>query len=118
MFGKNLTAAMAILAFITCEPMAWGRLVIAVTTGQEHPERPAAVTAIQEYRILAQNATVASDDNEKSNSGSENRGSELESESAADEKDKSSNTKSKQLKPFVPSEKIPGEQAVDFPVDI
>ena len=109
---------MAILAFITWSPMALAKHVIVKAAEPGHPESPAAATVIQEFRFLAQNTNAASDDNQRSNSGSANRGSELESESAAEEKDKSSKTKSKQLKPFVPSEKIPGEQAVDFPVDI
>jgi len=33
-------------------------------------------------------------------------------------KDKNAPKKSKQLKPFIPSEKIPADQGVDFPYDI
>ena len=33
-------------------------------------------------------------------------------------KDKSATKKSKQLKPFIPSEKVPADQEVDFPYDI
>ncbi len=44
------------------------------------------------------------------------------SDSRLDSKEKdsqnSNETESKPLKPFVPSEEIPADQAVDFPVDI
>ncbi|MFC1813145.1 hypothetical protein ACFL03_10695 [Thermodesulfobacteriota bacterium] len=33
-------------------------------------------------------------------------------------KDKNAPKKSKQLKPFIPSEKVPADQGVDFPYDI
>jgi hypothetical protein len=68
--------------------------------------------------FMADNDNGTSEDKEKTTSGSETKGSEPESEPAADDKNKSSNAMSKPLEPFVPSEKIPGEQAVDFPVDI
>ena len=68
--------------------------------------------------VLAQNDKSTPEDKEKTTSGSETNDSGPESETANDDKNKSSNAKSKPLKPFVPSEKIPGDQAVDFPVDI
>jgi hypothetical protein len=68
----------------------------------------------QESIVLAQNDKTASENSEKSPSGSETDGSEA---AAGDEK-QSSEDKAKPLEPFVPSEKIPGDQAVDFPVDI
>ena len=68
--------------------------------------------------ILAEEDNRNPDDKEKATSGSETNGSGPESKSAAEEDNKSSEATSKPLKPFVPSEKIPGDQAVDFPVDI
>ena len=69
--------------------------------------------AIYAEQILwAQNDTGEKEKTESSKPGDDTQ----ESESAEDDKTKT--TKSKPLKPFVPSEKIPGEQAVDFPVDI
>jgi hypothetical protein len=73
---------------------------------------PDSRTIYPEQPFWAQNDTG---DSEKTESPKSNTGTK-ESESAED--DKSENSKSKPLKPFVPSEKIPGEQAVDFPVDI
>ena len=62
--------------------------------------------------LWAQNDTG---ENEKSESSKKDTDMK-KGESTDDGKDKAS--KSKPLKPFTPSEKIPGEQAVDFPVDI
>ena len=64
--------------------------------------------------FMADNDNGTSEDKEKSTSGSETNGSE----STDDDKKEASESTSKPLKPFAPSEKIPGEQAVDFPVDI
>ena len=72
----------------------------------------------QESIVLAANDNNKPDDTEKATSGSETKGSEIESKTTVEGKEKSSHTKPRPLKPFVPSEKIPAEQAVDFPVDI
>ena len=68
--------------------------------------------------VLAANDKSDPDGNDKSKSVANGQEPKPESEPAADDKSKSSKAKSKPLKPFVPSEKIPGGQAVDFPVDI
>jgi hypothetical protein len=68
--------------------------------------------------VLAVNENGNLDDQEKTTSGSESKSSDPESKSTTDDKKDATKEKSKPLKPFVPSEKIPGEQAVDFPVDI
>ena len=68
--------------------------------------------------VLAANDNNKPDDTEKATSGSETKGSEIESKTTVEGKEKSSNTKPRPLKPFVPSEKIPADQVVDFPVDI
>ena len=68
--------------------------------------------------VLAANDNSKPDDTEKTTSGSASKGSETESKTTVEGQEKSSNTKPRPLKPFVPSEKIPGDQAVDFPVDI
>ena len=73
---------------------------------------PATVSIYTGQALWAQNDTG---ENEKAESSEPDAGTK-ESESTEDDKGKT--TKSKPLKPFVPSEKIPGEQAVDVPVDI
>ena len=79
-----------------------------------YPEGPPFGTLNRASIVLAQNEKTASEDSETSPSGSE----ASESEATADDEKKPSGEASKPLKPFVPSEKIPGDQAVDFPVDI
>ena len=79
-----------------------------------HSEGPAFGTLNLESKILVQNDKTASEDSDKSISGPETD----ESEATAEDEQKSSEDKAKPLEPFVPSEKIPGDQAVDFPVDI
>jgi len=68
--------------------------------------------------VLAANDNSNPDDTEKATSGSTSKGSQTESKTTLEGQEKSSNAKPRPLKPFVPSEKIPGGQAVDFPVDI
>ncbi len=72
----------------------------------------------QDSIVLAANDNNKPDDTEKAASGSGSKGSETESKPTVEGQEKSSKTKPRSLKPFVPSEKIPGDQAVDFPVDI
>ena len=117
MFAKKLIAVLAALIFSFSASLALGKHVNFPATDIEHPEGRVFGALNLEPNILAQNNSTAPDDNEKSKSGTEAKGSEAESERAEDEKE-SSQPKSKPLKPFVPSEKIPGDQAVDFPVDI
>ena len=117
MFCKKLIAVMVVLTFILGAPMAMGKCVNAPTTDKELSECPTFGAVKRESIILAQNDNSTSEDKEKTTSGSETKGSEAESE-RVDEEKKSSKEASKPLEPFVPSEKIPGEQAVDFPVDI
>jgi len=105
---------MAALIFILGAQMAMGKRVDGTTTYKGLSASPNFFTVSGASIVLAQNDKTASEDSEKSISGSETD----RSEAAADAKNKSSDTKSKTLKPFIPSEKIPGDQAVDFPVDI
>ena len=114
MFGKKLIAVMVVLTFILVAPMAMGKCVNAPATDKELSECPAFFVESREPIVLAQNDDATAGEGKKSKSESETS----ESEPAADDKNKSSNAVSKPLEPFVPSEKIPGEQAVDFPVDI
>ena len=114
MLGKKLIAALAALIFILGAQMATGKRVDGKATYKVFSVSPFFFTVNEDSIVLAQNDKTASEDSEKSISGSETD----RSEAAAEDEEKSSNAESKPLKPFVPSEKIPGEQAVDFPVDI
>jgi len=114
MLGKKLIAGLAIWIFCLCMSQALGKGANSPAMDNCHSGSPAFGTLNLESIVLAQNDQTASEDSEKSPSGSKTDGSGA----AADEEKQSSEDKAKPLKPFVPSEKIPGDQAVDFPVDI
>ena len=113
MFGKKLIAALVGLIVGFCASLALAQHIQFPTAGISLPEDSAFSNLNSLSIVLAQNDNTAAEDDEKSKTESE----PTESESAAGEK-KSSDEASKPLAPFVPSEKIPGDQAVDFPVDI
>ena len=114
MLGKKLIAVMAIWIFCLCMSQALGKGANFLAMDNGHSEGWAFATLNPESTVLAQNDDARVDDSERSKSGSKTDGSEA----AADDEKKSSEDKPKPLEPFVPSEKIPGDQAVDFPVDI
>jgi len=105
---------MATLIFILGAQMAMGKPVDGTATYKGLSVSPNFYIVNEKATVLARNDQTASEDSEKSISGSKTDGSEA----AADEEKQSSEDKAKPLEPFVPSEKIPGDQAVDFPVDI
>ena len=112
---------MTVIITVLCAPMVLGKHANTKFTNHAYSESVIFGTIYQESNLLVQNDKSApddSDDQTKTSAGSETKGVASESEPATDDKKKSPNVKSKPLKPFVPSEKIPGEQAVDFPVDI
>ena len=113
MFGKKLIAALVGLIVGFCVSLAVAQHIQFPAAGISLPEDSAFSNLNSLSIVLAQNDNTAAEDDEKSKTESE----PTESESAADEK-KASESESKPLAPFVPSEKIPGDQAVDFPVDI
>ena len=67
---------------------------------------------------LADNKNSTPNSNQTSQPASDNETVQSVSESRPGKSVPSTKAKSKPLKPFVPSEKIAAEQAVDFPVDI
>lgn len=105
---------LAIWIFCLCMSQALGKGANFPAMDNGYPEGPACGNLNLASVVLAQNEENAADESNKSKPGSETDGSEA----AADDEKKSSKAKSKQPAPFVPSEKIPGDQAVDFPVDI
>jgi hypothetical protein len=75
-------------------------------------------TGVQEALGFAKNEGSVPVDEESTDTGFEGKESGPPSASETDGSRPSDKAKVKALKPFVPSEKIPAEQAVDFPVDI
>ena len=111
---KNLIAVLAVMAFIPAATMALGKHVGPVAADNMFSGNPIYDAREQAFIVLAQNDEGNPEENEKAESASVPG----ESESAADDDKKPSEAESKPLKPFVPSEQIAGEQAVDFPADI
>ena len=111
--GKMRTIVVTIVLIFSVIAMpAVGRLVElpAATSGRKEVSARGTINAGQTF--WAQNDIG---ENEKSDSSKTDTDTN-KTASTDDDKDKASETKP--LKPFIPSEKIPGEQAVDFPVDI
>lgn len=106
---------MAVLIFIPGATIAFGARIDFAVPDKIFPDNPIFDDAKEQVAIvMAQNDERTAEETEKAESGSETG----ESESATDDDQKSSGAESKPLKPFVPSEQIAGEQAVDFPADI
>ena len=118
MCGKKFIAALAVLTILMYAPINLAKQVNAAVTSHQRSRGPTTGAEKQESIVFAQNDNSTPDDKAKTTSGTDTTESKPESAPAEDEKNKSSKAESKPLKPFVPSEKIPGEQAVDFPVDI
>jgi hypothetical protein len=116
--GKKLIAALAAIIFISSAAMAMAKRVDAPALVNDFSKNLTFGAEKEGSIVFAQNDKSTSEDKEKTTSGSDTTESKPESEPADDDKNKSSKAESKPLKPFVPSEKIPGDQAVDFPVDI
>ena len=114
LFGKKPIAALAALIFIPGGSIAIGMCVDNPSTHNGFSANLTYGAEKQASIVLAQNEKAPSEDSEKPPSGS----GTSESRAAADDEKKSSGAESKPMEPFVPSEKIPGDQEVDFPVDI
>ena len=112
MHRMKTIAAILVLIFGMSALPAPGRLIELPAAVSGRMKVPIRGTIYAEQILWAQNDTGKKEKTESSKPGDDTK----ESESAED--DKAKTTKSKPLEPFVPSEKIPGEQAVDFPVDI
>jgi hypothetical protein len=115
---NKLIAVTAVLILGLCPPLAMGKRVDAPALENNFSENPTFGAEKEGSIVFTQNDHSTPDDEAKTASGSDTTESKPESAPANDDKNKSSKAESKPLKPFVPSEKIPGEQAVDFPVDI
>ena len=114
MYGKILIAALAALMFSTVATMAIGKRLDSVAPENIFSDSPIFDAKEQASMFLAQNDKSTSQESEETGSGP----ATSKSDGAVEDDKKSSEAESKPLKPFVPSEQIAGEQAVDFPADI
>jgi hypothetical protein len=115
---SKIIAVMAASIFLMSVPVALGMRSIALDESPGLADKQGSSPLNQNSIVLAANDNNEPDDAEKAASGSGSKESETESKPTVESQEKSSKTKPRPLKPFVPSEKIPGDQAVDFPVDI
>ena len=114
MYNKKLITALVALIVIPSATMAIGKHINSVTSHKMFSDNLLFDAREQASIVLAQNDKGAPEENENTESGS----SANESDGAAEDDKKSPEAESKSPKPFVPSEQIAGEQAVDFPADI
>jgi hypothetical protein len=115
---SRIIAVTAASIFFMGVPVALGMRSNALAESPAPADRQGSSPLKQNSIVLAANDNNKPDDAEKAASGSGSKGSETESKPTVEGQEKSSKTKPRPLKPFVPSEKIPADQAVDFPVDI
>ena len=113
----NISAVVAMLLVLSVQ-LTSGKEVDFPAINIEKLDVSAHGTGELESMVTAEKKNSLDENDEKEPIGSGNIESEPETKSSREDKEKGSSVKSKPLKPFVPSEKIPGEQAVDFPVDI
>ena len=114
MYNNKLIAVLLALIFIPCAAMAIERHLDSADLGTLFSDNPIFDAKEQSSSILAQNDKSAAPESEKA----ESEPVTGESEATAEDDKKSSEAESTPPKPFVPSEQIAGEQAVDFPADI
>ena len=114
MSGKIRIAALAALIWIPGATMAGEKPFDSIAPNNIFANDPVFDVKPQASTLLAQSDKSTPEDSEKAESESATR----ESQAVEAENKKLSEGESKPLKPFVPSEQIAGDQAVDFPADI
>ena len=114
MYRKIRIAALAALIWIPGATMAGEKPFDSFAPKNIFANNPIFDAKPQASMVLAQSDKSTPEDSEKAESESATR----ESEAVEAENKKLSEDESKPLKPFVPSEQIAGDQAVDFPADI
>jgi hypothetical protein len=115
---KSNLFAIIVWSILMSAPVTLGKSPVAPDT---HAER---TQSIYPFELIRKSIVVAESEQEAAERGgqttSENKDPASGPEAEVTEKNskKSGDGKTKPLKPFVPSEEIAAEQAVDFPVDI
>ena len=91
---------------------------IALAEDQERAEVLTSIINKNPSLVFAENVSNDPDSEKNSKQESTREGSETDRDSKSSSTNTSTKAKPAPEKSFVPSEKIPAEQAVDFPVDI
>ena len=115
---KRIIFLMTVLLFLMGAPAMPGRSLLAMDTPAEHIQIHQSTGFERKSVFMAQNNSQATDDETRKTDEKEDQASKSGTAATDNKKIKSSDSASKPLKPFKPSEEIAAEQAVDFPVDI
>jgi cytoskeletal protein RodZ len=111
-------SALAVAIFIMSAPMTPAMNAVVADRNPGRTDILHLSTSTQETIVLAENEENTTEDKNHTTSGAQDRTPEPGTALETDSSEPSAKSRAAPLKPFVPSEKIPAEQAVDFPVDI
>lgn len=115
--NKNISA-IALLIFFMNTSLTQGMGTFTQHVNPARTESLSSTIVKQKSMVLAENEGSTSADIDETKIDSNSKGSEPESGPKTDSNDRSTKSKAAPLKTFIPTEKIPAEQAVDFPADI
>jgi hypothetical protein len=118
MKNKKIIFAIAFMAFAMSSPPSPGGSPLAPDPIAEQTASIGTTLIKPQLLIAAENGPDAAQSQTHTAADKKERTSGSGSENAESSSKKSDDAAAKTFKPFVPSEKIPAEQAVDFPVDI
>jgi len=118
MHRDKLISAIAVLLFSMSAPITPGMEALVADRNPGRTDILHLTTLKQETIILAENEENTTEDKNHTASGTQDQAPEPGTALETDSSDPSAKSRAAPLKPFVPSEKIPAEQAVDFPIDI
>jgi hypothetical protein len=118
MKNKKIIFAIAFMAFAMSSPPSPGGSPFAPDPTAEQAASIGTTLIKPQLLIAAENGPDAVQSQTHTASDKKEPASGSGSENAENSSKKSDNAAAKPFKPFVPSEKIPADQAVDFPADI
>ncbi len=111
-------SALAVAIFIMSAPITPAMNAVVADRNPARADILHLNTSKQEMIVLAENEETPTEDKNHTASGTQDQAPKPGTALETDSSDPSAKSRAAPLKPFVPSEKIPAEQAVDFPVDI
>ena len=106
------------MIFTIGSPARPGRGPLAPDSAAMHKECVGTRQIRQPWIAAAADGRIAATSQTQTAAGKTEGTSDAKSDTKEKDSQNSNETGSKPLKPFVPSEEIPADQAVDFPVDI
>ena len=115
--GKSISALTAAIVILSA-PITPGMNAVVAARNPGRTDILHQNTSTQKRIVLAQNEETTTEEKNNTASGGQDQTPEPGTAPETDSNDPSTKSRAAPLKPFVPSEKIPAEQAVDFPVDM